>query len=111
MNRPAICMMIMLLPLVSACSEPEMAQSLSVAATVAFTEGPTVAEDGTVYFTDIYNNRIMRLSTYSLLGRELHGSIHLHDESCRQDGATQAFYHSRYITQLFSWRQDRRTGS
>ena len=36
---------------------------VSVAATVAFTEGPTVAEDGTVFFTDLDNNRIMRMST------------------------------------------------
>jgi|TARA_B100002003_G_scaffold252016_1_gene300324 gluconolactonase len=36
---------------------------VSVAASVAFTEGPTVAEDGTVYFTDLNNNRIMQLST------------------------------------------------
>ena len=37
-------------------------RSVDVAATVAFTEGPTVDEDGTVYFTDLNNNRIMRLS-------------------------------------------------
>jgi len=35
---------------------------VTVETTVAFTEGPTVAEDGTVYFTDLGNNRIMRLS-------------------------------------------------
>jgi gluconolactonase len=39
------------------------AREVQVATTVAFTEGPTVAEDGTVYFTDLGNNRIMRLST------------------------------------------------
>ena len=39
------------------------ATELTVATTVAFTEGPTVAEDGTLYFTDLGNNRIMRLST------------------------------------------------
>jgi gluconolactonase len=38
-------------------------REVAVATTVAFTEGPTVAEDGTVYFTDLGNNRIMRLST------------------------------------------------
>lgn len=38
-------------------------REVSVAATVAFTEGPTVAEDGAVYFTDIDNNRILRMST------------------------------------------------
>ena len=37
-------------------------REVAVATTVAFTEGPTVDEDGTVYFTDIGNNRIMRLS-------------------------------------------------
>jgi gluconolactonase len=36
---------------------------VTVATTVAFTEGPTAAEDGTLYFTDLGNNRIMRLST------------------------------------------------
>ncbi|MDP7154472.1 MAG: SMP-30/gluconolactonase/LRE family protein, partial [Gammaproteobacteria bacterium] len=41
----------------------ESARAVSVAASVAFTEGPTVAEDGTVYFTDLNNNRIMQLST------------------------------------------------
>ena len=39
------------------------AVELTVAASIAFTEGPTVAEDGTLYFTDLGNNRIMRLST------------------------------------------------
>lgn len=32
------------------------------AANVAFTEGPAVDKDGTVYFSDIQNNRIMKLS-------------------------------------------------
>ena len=63
MQRAAVWMMTLLAPLLAAGAEPEMARSVSVAATVAFTEGPTVAEDGTVYFTDLYNNRIMRLST------------------------------------------------
>ena len=67
MKRHAIWMMIMLVPLVSIAAEPETARSLSVAATVAFTEGPTVAEDGTVFFTDLYNNRIMQLSTDGVL--------------------------------------------
>ena len=44
-------------------AEPAAAREVAVATTVAFTEGPTVAEDGTVYFTDLGNNRIMRLST------------------------------------------------
>ena len=71
MNRPAIWITTLLLPLISACDEPPgmgsgaesmTARTLTVAASVAFTEGPTVAEDGTVYFTDLNNNRIMRLS-------------------------------------------------
>jgi gluconolactonase len=32
------------------------------AATVAFLEGPAVASDGTVFFSDIWNNRIYRLT-------------------------------------------------
>jgi gluconolactonase len=38
--------------------EPE----LSVAATIAFTEGPAQGPDGMMYFTDVTNNRIMRLN-------------------------------------------------
>src|SRR5262245_8442253 len=37
------------------------AQQPEIAATVAFTEGPAVARDGTVYFTEIINQRIMKL--------------------------------------------------
>jgi len=37
------------------------AQQPEIATTVAFTEGPTVARDGTVYFTEIINQRIMKL--------------------------------------------------
>ncbi len=44
-------------------TEQAASREVAVATTVAFTEGPTVAEDGTVYFTDLGNNRIMRLST------------------------------------------------
>ncbi len=62
MNRPAVGTMILLLPFVSACSQLSAQPAVSVEATVAFTEGPTVAEDGTVYFTDLYSNRIMRRS-------------------------------------------------
>jgi gluconolactonase len=39
-----------------------LAQDLEVATTVAFTEGPTVAPDGTVYFTETTGERIMKLS-------------------------------------------------
>ena len=38
------------------------ARTLAVETTVAFTEGPTEAEDGSVYFTDLGNNRILRWS-------------------------------------------------
>lgn len=38
-------------------------RDVEVATTVAFTEGPTVDADGNVYFTDIANSRILRLST------------------------------------------------
>ena len=38
-------------------------RSVEVATTVAFTEGPTADEEGNVYFADIPNSRIMRLST------------------------------------------------
>lgn len=34
-----------------------------LAATLTFTEGPTVAPDGSVYFTEIVNQRIMKLGT------------------------------------------------
>ena len=37
------------------------AQEVEVAATLAFTEGPTVDREGNVFFTDQANNRIMRL--------------------------------------------------
>jgi gluconolactonase len=41
---------------------PAARQQVEVATTVAFTEGPTVDRDGNVYFTDIINQRIMKLS-------------------------------------------------
>jgi gluconolactonase len=37
-------------------------EGTSIATTLAFTEGPAVAADGTVYFSDIENNRIMQYS-------------------------------------------------
>lgn len=39
------------------------AQEPQLAATLTFTEGPTVAADGSVYFTEIVNQRIMKLGT------------------------------------------------
>lgn len=41
---------------------PTAAQQPEIATTVAFTEGPTVDREGNVYFTDIINQRIMKLS-------------------------------------------------
>ena len=67
MKRIVMWMMFALVPFISACAEPKTPRTVIVAATVAFTEGPTVAEDGTVYFTDLYNNRIMQLSTEGAL--------------------------------------------
>jgi gluconolactonase len=53
----------MLIPRPSAGS-----QAAEVVATLAFTEGPTVDRDGNVYFTDIINQRILRLSATGELG-------------------------------------------
>src|SRR5215207_2119228 len=46
---------------------PAAAQRPEIAATVAFTEGPAVDRDGNVYFTDIVNQRIMKLGTDGVL--------------------------------------------
>lgn len=40
-----------------------VAQDVQVAATIAFTEGPTADGEGNVFFTDQANNRIMKLSS------------------------------------------------
>lgn len=48
-------------------SAPLVAQVPEVATTVAFTEGPTVDRDGNVYFTDIINQRIHKLSAAGVL--------------------------------------------
>src|SRR4051794_12403705 len=45
-------------PSVTSTPEPEV----SVATTVAFTEGPAQGPDGMMYFTDVTNNRILRLN-------------------------------------------------
>jgi gluconolactonase len=44
---------------------PDVAGPPAPVATVAFTEGPAAAADGTVYFSDIANNRILRYSPAS----------------------------------------------
>jgi gluconolactonase len=51
----------LLIPSVAAAQAPE------IATTVAFTEGPTVDRDGNVYFTEIINQRIMKLGTDGML--------------------------------------------
>ena len=43
------------------------AQQLEIATTVAFTEGPAADQDGNVYFTDIINQRIMKLDKDGVL--------------------------------------------
>jgi gluconolactonase len=43
------------------------AQQVEIATTVAFTEGPAVDRDGNVYFTDIINQRIMKLGKDGVL--------------------------------------------
>jgi gluconolactonase len=46
---------------------PLPAQEVERAAVIAFTEGPTVAADGTVYFTDLISERILTLSPAGVL--------------------------------------------
>ena len=46
---------------------PVTAQQPEIAATLAFTEGPTVDRDGNVYFTDVVNERIMKLTSAGAL--------------------------------------------
>jgi gluconolactonase len=46
---------------------PATAQEPEIATTVAFTEGPTSDRDGNVYFTDIINQRIMKLGADGVL--------------------------------------------
>ncbi len=50
------------------------AQEVEVATTVAFTEGPAVAPDGSVYFTDIITQRIMKLGANGVLSVFREGS-------------------------------------
>ena len=46
---------------------PAAAQQPEIAATVAFTEGPTVDRDGNVYFTEMVFERIMKLTPKGVL--------------------------------------------
>lgn len=43
------------------------AQQPEIAATVAFTEGPTADRDGNVYFTEMVSQRIMKLTANGVL--------------------------------------------
>jgi gluconolactonase len=57
----AIFLICLVVPSSAAAQQPE------IATTVAFTEGPTVDREGNVYFTDIINQRIMKLSSDGVL--------------------------------------------
>ena len=46
---------------------PVAGQQPEIATTVAFTEGPTADREGNIYFTDIINQRIMKLNTTGVL--------------------------------------------
>jgi len=52
-----LALIVLAMPLPSSAQEPELT------ATVAFTEGPTVDREGNVYFTDIINQRILKLTS------------------------------------------------
>jgi gluconolactonase len=58
----------------AALPRPVWTQQPEVATTVAFTEGPTVDRDGNVYFTDIINQRIMKLGAGGMLSTFREGS-------------------------------------
>jgi gluconolactonase len=49
------------------CPIPADAQQPEIATTMAFTEGPTVARDGSVYFTELVFQRIMKLDPKGVL--------------------------------------------
>jgi gluconolactonase len=57
-----------------ATAQAHSSQQVEVATTVAFTEGPTVDRDGNVYFTDIINQRIMKLGADGVLSTYREGS-------------------------------------
>jgi len=50
-----------------AAAQGRSGQQVEIATTVAFTEGPAVDRDGNVYFTDIINQRIMKLGADGVL--------------------------------------------
>ena len=57
----AMLLIFLMMPWSAAGQQPE------IATMVAFTEGPAVDREGNVYFTDIINQRIMKLSTDAVL--------------------------------------------
>ncbi len=69
--KKAIALSLLVTWLLPGCSAPSTAETIEttdppevkVAATIAFTEGPTVDAQGNVYFTDARNDRIMKWST------------------------------------------------
>ena len=66
-NHPNRVFVLALAVVVLAWPPPIAAQDVEVATTVAFTEGPAVAPDGSVYFTDIITQRIMKLGADGVL--------------------------------------------
>ena len=67
-NDRCVRILSMLVPIIClAAVPPADGQQPEVATTVAFTEGPTVDRDGNVYFTDIINQRIMKLGADGVL--------------------------------------------
>jgi gluconolactonase len=65
MYRTAIRSLVLLAGLV-VCT-PAAAQEPQVAATLAFTEGPTVDRDGNLYFTEMVTQRVMKLGADGVL--------------------------------------------
>jgi gluconolactonase len=61
MCKPISFFLLWLLPSCSAAAQGA-ASEVKIAATVAFTEGPTVDRDGNVYFSEIWSGRILRFA-------------------------------------------------
>ena len=52
----------LLVLVILATAVPAQAQEVAIATAIAFTEGPTVDRDGTVYFTELVSQRILKLT-------------------------------------------------
>ena len=50
--------------LLAGCASTDPATEVEIAAQIAFLEGPTAAADGTIYFSDIPNERILKLPPF-----------------------------------------------